>query len=123
MGNTEPEGGEEKAPAVIHTCQRCGACCRWEGDVCLTGQDIAAIADYLGLEEGDFINRYCRLQRNRQGLSLIDAGDGACIMLTDTGCRIQPVKPRQCRDFPLLWRFPGWEKRCPGAGKTTFPQA
>lgn len=103
---------------IVHSCQRCGACCRWEGDVCLTDEDISAIADYLGLAEPDFIERYCRLQRNRRGLSLIDAPDGACIMLRPDGCFIQPVKPRQCRDFPLKWNFPGWEQRCPGAGKS-----
>ncbi len=89
--------------------------------MCLTEADITAIASYLCLEEVDFINKYCHLQSNRQGLSLIDAEDGACIMLTEDGCRIQPVKPQQCRDFPLRWNFPGWEQRCPGAGKTEGP--
>ncbi len=102
---------------IIHHCQRCGACCRWEGDVCLTDADVVAIADYLQMEETDFINEYCRLRTNRQGLSIIDNEDGACIMLTPTGCRIQPVKPQQCSDFPHRWNFPGWEQRCPGAGK------
>ncbi|MBR4107334.1 MAG: YkgJ family cysteine cluster protein [Akkermansia sp.] len=103
---------------IVHSCQRCGACCRWEGDVCLTDEDISAIAAYLQMEETDFINKWCHLQRNRRGLSLIDAPDGACIMLEkDNTCRIQSVKPRQCRDFPYKWNFPGWEERCPGAGK------
>lgn len=119
MGDSELNGRMNGGAPIIHTCQRCGACCRWEGDVCLNEEDIAAIASYLGLEERVFINRYCRLQRNRRGLSLEDAENGACIMLTEGGCRIQPVKPQQCRDFPLRWNFPGWEKRCPGAGKTT----
>lgn len=98
-----------------HRCIRCGACCRWEGDVCLTNEDIRDIAAYLGMCESDFINTYCRLQRNRQGLSLIDAANGACIMLENNDCRIQCVKPQQCRDFPHKWNFPGWEHRCPGA--------
>ena len=86
--------------------------------MCLTDADITAIAAFLGMEETDFINTYCHLQRNRQGLSLIDAEDGACIMLNaDNSCRIQPVKPQQCSDFPQRWNFPGWETRCPGFGK------
>jgi len=108
---------------IIHTCQRCGACCRWEGDVCVTDEDITAIATFLGMREEDFIDQYCRLQRNRRGLSIIDAEDGACIMLTENGCRIQPVKPQQCKDFPYKWNFPGWENRCPGAGKLTGPES
>ncbi len=103
--------------AIKHHCQRCGACCRWEGDVCLTDADVTAIAAYLGLTEVDFIETYCRLRGNRQGLSIIDDDEGACIMLTETGCRIQPVKPQQCSEFPYRWNFPGWEERCPGAGK------
>ena len=27
-------------------------------------------------------------------------------------CAVQPVKPQQCRDFPNLWNFPGFEKTC-----------
>lgn len=84
--------------------------------MCLTEADISVIAAFLRLEEEEFINTYCRLQRNRRGLSLIDHADGSCIMLgADNACRIQPVKPRQCRDFPLRWNFPGWESRCPAS--------
>ena len=84
--------------------------------MCLTEPDISAIAGFLQMGEKDFINTYCRLQRTRCGLSLIDDANGACIMLgADNACRIQPVKPRQCRDFPLRWNFPGWETRCPAA--------
>lgn len=111
----------ESAP-IVHCCQRCGACCRWEGDVKVSADEISAIAAYLGMEEQDFIERYCRLRRDRRGLSLIDAADGACIMLSPEGCRIQAVKPQQCIDFPQRWNFPGWEKLCPGAGKSA-PQA
>jgi hypothetical protein len=25
---------------------------------------------------------------------------------------VQNVKPQQCRDFPNLWNFPGFEKMC-----------
>ncbi len=101
-----------------HHCRRCGACCRWEGDVCLTQADVQAISAYLHVTEEDFINTCCRLQRNRQGLSLIDANDGACCMLReDNTCSIQSVKPQQCRDFPQRWNFPGWEQRCPAAKK------
>lgn len=107
--------------SIIHCCQRCGACCRWEGDVCVSGEEVVAIARYLGMEEQDFIDQYCRLRFNRRGLSLTDAPDGACIMLAPEGCRIQKVKPQQCKDFPYRWNFPGWETLCPGAGKTSSP--
>ena len=86
--------------------------------MCLTDADVSAISSYLHMDEAQFINTYCRLQRNRQGLSLVDADGGACCMLqADNTCSIQPVKPQQCRDFPKQWNFPGWEERCPAARK------
>lgn len=89
--------------------------------MCLTDDDIATIAQYLDISEEVFINDYCHLRGDRKGLSLMDAPDGACIMLNaDNTCRIQEVKPIQCRNFPHKWNFPGWEQRCPGAGKTSY---
>ncbi len=97
---------------VRYECTRCGACCRWAGDVCIEDDEVSAIASFLGMSEIDFINEYCRLRANRKGLSIIDAPDGACIMLVDGACRINSVKPRQCRDFPNKWNFPGWRDLC-----------
>lgn len=48
----------------------------------------------------------------RDGLALLDQADGACFFLEGNDCRIQPVKPQQCRDFPNQWNFPGWRERC-----------
>lgn len=96
----------------LYRCTRCGACCRWPGDVCLEEGEAEAIAEYLQLEMDDFIRDYCGLRQNRQGLTIIEDGQGACIMLEDGGCRINPVKPRQCRDFPNNWNFPGWREVC-----------
>ena len=73
------------------------------------------MAEHLTLPVADFIALFTRLTDDRRGLSLIEAADGACIFLTpDNRCRVQPVKPRQCREFPLGWRFPGVEKVCRG---------
>ncbi len=103
----------ENSPVnVLFRCVRCGACCRWEGNVCVEPEEIAAIAEFLGMDEDSFIDQYCQLRENRQGLSLIDGPDGACIMLVDNGCRINPVKPEQCRQFPNGWNFPGWRDKC-----------
>jgi Fe-S-cluster containining protein len=95
-----------------YLCQRCTNCCRWPGDVQVSGKEITAISRHLGLEETNFIQQYTRLRSDRRGLSLIDQPDGACIFLDGQDCRIQPVKPRQCRDFPNAWNFPGWRDIC-----------
>ena len=78
----------------------------------VTEAEISAISRHLGLAEDDFIQRYTRLRADRRGLSLIDQPDGACIFLDGQDCRIQPVKPQQCRDFPNAWNFPGWRDIC-----------
>ena len=78
----------------------------------VTEAEISAISHHLGLAEDDFIQSYTRLRSNRRGLSLIDQPDGACIFLDGQDCRIQAVKPQQCRDFPNAWNFPGWRDIC-----------
>ena len=100
----------KKAPKYL--CERCTNCCRWPGDVKVSETEITAISRHLGLTEDDFIQRYTRLRANRRGLSLIDQPDGACIFLEGQDCRIQAVKPQQCRDFPNAWNFPGWRDIC-----------
>ncbi|MEO8353364.1 MAG: YkgJ family cysteine cluster protein [Chthoniobacteraceae bacterium] len=97
---------------VHYDCQRCTACCRWPGFVKVDESEIAAIAAHVGLEEADFIQRFTRLRPNRDGLALIDKENGECHFLESGDCTIQPVKPRQCREFPNRWNFPGWREVC-----------
>jgi len=97
---------------IFFQCQRCTACCRWPGQVKLSDGEVAALSKHLGLKEYDFIQRFTRLSQDRQGLALQDQPDGACIFLEGDDCRVQPVKPRQCREFPNLWNFPGFDKIC-----------
>lgn len=98
-------------------CVRCGACCRWEGPVRVSEKEVDAIADFLHIPVRDFIRDHTVLTPDRRSLSLMEKSDGACVYYdTVTGsCKIQAVKPKQCRDFPLVWNFPGWEKLCRGA--------
>jgi Fe-S-cluster containining protein len=70
------------------------------------------LAEFKQLTEFDFIQRFTRLAPNRQALVLEEKPDGACIFLEGNNCTVQPVKPKQCRDFPNGWNFPGFEKFC-----------
>lgn len=97
---------------TYYQCQRCAACCRWPGIVKVSAAEIDAIARFLALETGDFIDRYTRLRPDRKGLTLVEKGNGECVFLEGIDCQIQPVKPRQCSGFPNTWRFPGFEKTC-----------
>ncbi len=110
-----PEGPAALRRPVRHECCRCGACCRWPGPVRLTEAEIDLLAAAMGLTPEQFTSAYTGLTPDRRGLTLMEQANGACILLEDTGeCRVHPVKPQQCRDFPLKWNFPGVEKCCPG---------
>ena len=103
-------------PEKFH-CVRCGACCRWEGPVRISEPEADAIAAYLKIPVRDFIRDHTVLTADRRSLSLRENPDGSCCYYDHKtrSCRIQAVKPKQCRDFPLVWNFPGWEKLCAGA--------
>ncbi len=94
------------------TCLQCHACCRQPGYVRLKPKEPDAIADFLQMDVRRFINTFTLLTDDRTGLSLMEQDDGACVFLTEQGCRIQPVKPAQCRDFPYKWRFSGFKQIC-----------
>ena len=78
----------------------------------LSDEAIARLATFKGMSETDFIQRFTRLRWDRGGLALQEQPDGACVFLEGESCAVQPVKPQQCRDFPNLWRFPGFEQSC-----------
>ena len=97
---------------IFHECRRCTACCRWPGEVRLDDGEITKMAAFKGLSEVQFIQRFTRLTKDRCGLSLDEKSGGECVFLDGQDCSVQPVKPQQCRDFPNLWNFPGFEKTC-----------
>lgn len=78
----------------------------------LSDEEIARLAAFKGLSEHEFIQQFTRLRQDRRGLSLLEKANGECIFLQGENCAVQPVKPQQCRDFPNLWNFPGFEKTC-----------
>ncbi len=97
---------------IFLECQRCTACCRRPGQVRLSNDEITRMAQFKNLSEADFIQQFTRLRWDRGGLALKEQPDGACIFLVGESCAVQPVKPQQCKEFPNLWNFPGFEKIC-----------
>ena len=70
------------------------------------------MARFLSVTEDEFIQRYTRLHTGRTSLALEDKANGECIFLDGNNCRVNPVKPQQCRNFPNLWNFPGFRDIC-----------
>ena len=109
MSSAAPRTPEE------FVCKRCGTCCREQGYVYLTDDDVDAIAASLGMDVVAFTERYTRLTQQRKGLSLVEQDDGACIFLNEGGdCSIESVKPAQCRQFPFSWRYADVQSICKG---------
>ena len=94
-------------------CQRCGNCCRWPGDVIVTGKEIDKIADYLKMDPEDFLEEYIQVTESGEELTLISKEDESCIFLDGKNeCRINSVKPVQCGGFPNTWFFESWRDVC-----------
>ena len=83
----------------------------------LTDGEIAGLAAFKELSEVDFIQRFTRLTADRRGLALMEKLNGECVFLNGNDCAVEPVKPQQCRDFPNLWHFPGFEQVCKAVPK------
>lgn len=98
-------------------CARCGNCCKWPGYVKISIEETELIAAFLQMDVPTFTDKYAMLTADRRGLSLTEQTDGACVFYDDNppSCRIEPVKPSQCRLFPVNWNFEGWQDECKGS--------
>ena len=104
-------------------CTQCGNCCTGApGFVWVDEDELAAIADFRGEEVEEVRGLYTRLAH--RGTTLREKLNGDCVFYDRAaGCTIYPVRPKQCRTWPL-WesnlRTPEtWQKTCqvcPGAG-------
>ena len=107
------------------TCTRCGNCCTGEsGYVWINKKEIQEVSEYLGIPQESFLTRHVR--QVGVALSLVEKPNGDCTFYDrqGKGCKIYPVRPRQCRTWPFwdsnLKSEQAWEatcEGCPGAGK------
>lgn len=100
-------------------CQRCNECCKQPGFVYLKDGEAERIAAFLKMEVYQFTEQYCEVQ-DRQWLVLKKKNGETCRMLQegkDGGCSIHPVKPEQCRAFPVRWRTVKSLSYCAGLRK------
>jgi Fe-S-cluster containining protein len=103
-------------------CTRCGNCCGGEpGYVWVDKEEIAALAQRLGLREAEFRRRYTFLVSGR-GVSLTETNAHDCIFYDQKqGCTVYEDRPQQCRTWPFWDRVLAsprtWEIEaddCPG---------
>jgi hypothetical protein len=99
----EPEWPYEVEP---FQCHRCGNCCRGDGFVDMSPEDLARAAALLGRSPEQFLAEFCKVQPGGK-VHLIHQGDAlqSCVFLTaDNLCRVHAAKPTQCEGFPMKWR-------------------
>lgn len=100
-------------------CHRCGNCCRGNGYVDMTPDDIDRAAGFLGITVEEFRQEYCIDLFDQTILRDQEDDLKSCIFLFEdeeglAGCRIHGEKPTQCAGFPFLWRPKNILKFCDG---------
>ncbi len=106
-------------------CTQCGVCCSGEpGFVWVDDNEVAAMAELLGLEVDSFRDKFVRRVEGRS--SLVEYPDGDCIFLDpeSRACAVYAARPVQCRTWPFwnsnLRSKTAWRETCrvcPGAGQ------
>ncbi|MEE8541214.1 MAG: YkgJ family cysteine cluster protein [Desulfobacterales bacterium] len=86
-------------PSDIFKCTQCGDCCYGYGGTFVSEVDIQTIAAYVGFDPEYFAEAYCQKSGNR--LVLGQGPNGYCIFW-DGICKIHPVKPRFCNQWPFI---------------------
>lgn len=83
-------------------CKRTGNCCKTHGQyefVYLASGDVEAIANYRGLTQVEFLDKYCAKD---DGYTILRIDEPACPFLnSENGCEIYPVRPKQCATWPF----------------------
>ncbi|MGX2983123.1 YkgJ family cysteine cluster protein [Helicobacter sp. 23-1045] len=104
-------------------CAECGGkCCIGEsGYIFLSKDEMGKIAEFLGLNFGDFTSRFVRQVGVKYSLIEKPYQNGfACIFFDESTrqCQIYPVRPAQCKEFPFWDIFKnntdGAKRECEG---------
>jgi hypothetical protein len=120
------------AAGLAFECSACGRCCAGpnEGFVWVSDRELAAIAEFLSTSAEEVRRQYVR--RVDGHLSLIERPENHdCTFLLPAaagaaarGCRVYPVRPLQCRNWPFwvtnLSSPESWSQaaqRCPGVNR------
>jgi len=85
--------------AMRFQCQSgCVRCCEQKGFVYVTREDIARLAEHLGISRAEFKRRY--LCGTAPLLRFRKVRHKPCPFLLATGCSVHLIKPLQCSSFP-----------------------
>jgi Fe-S-cluster containining protein len=89
---------EPKPP--VFQCRQCGDCCAGRGGIFVKPREVEEMAALLTMPVAEFRRRY--LEASEMGPRLATE-DGVCVFLMEGNlCRVHPVKPFICRQWPFL---------------------
>lgn len=103
-----PAGAMSVGSETPFKCCGCGKCCRWEGKVYVSPEDILELAGIFGMDVGCFVNQYTEPYGTSVVLKNKD-GTTDCVFLDGDSCTVHGHHPRQCREWPVKY-----DERCPG---------
>jgi Fe-S-cluster containining protein len=87
-------------PRVFH-CRQCGDCCSGRGGIYVRPDEVEAMAALVELSVEEFYRRF--VEASALGPRLTVAANGFCVFqLEGNLCRVHPVKPFICRQWPFL---------------------
>ena len=85
----------------VFDCQQCGDCCAGRGGIHVKPEEVEAMAKLLSMPVEDFRRRLH--EDSVTGPRLTVAANGCCVFLMAGNlCRVHPVKPFICRQWPFL---------------------
>jgi hypothetical protein len=88
----------DKSP-VFH-CRQCGDCCAGRGGIHVRPQEVEAMAAHLSMSVEEFRRNFVEASLTGPRLTV---ANGVCIFLLEgNNCRVHPVKPFICRQWPFL---------------------
>jgi len=90
------------AAQILHSCNRCGACCLDQKDISIGEEDLRRIPKYLKISRKQFAAKYTRLHHKAKGRSLKTEGSCTLYDKESRSCTIYPVRPMACRVFPMM---------------------
>jgi Fe-S-cluster containining protein len=90
----------ETSRKPVFQCRQCGDCCAGRGGIFVKPREVEEMAALLKLPVAEFCRRY--VEASALGPRLATA-NGVCVFLmADKYCRVHPVKPFICRQWPFL---------------------
>ena len=125
------KNGELKTPEIIckdgfdycfnqDACKDCeGNCCIGEsGYIWVNRDEIKEIANFLNIDEKIFIDNFLIKVGYKYSIKERPYKNGYACIFFENGCKIYPVRPKQCRTFPFWDYFKDnieeLKKECPG---------